>query len=477
MSGRYAGRRALVAATAAALAAGACAPGAARPEESGRAAAAEPELSASPVTTPGYHDETSVAADPIREGGVVAVWQVPATAGRSSDGGATWSSAPLPGTERWELAGDPSVIFSDDGTAHALFIAFDRPDDYRVLGRAAHRNGIFTSRSTDGGGSWTDPAAVVEHAEAPGIPFEDKPMMTADRRDASPHHGNLYVAWTQFRADASGIRFSRSTDGGRSWSEPTEISDRPGSPQDTVGAAEGTDLAVGPDGTLYVVWSDSTGLLLDRSKDGGRTFGRDVHVRRTSDIVFPVPGVARANGYPSLEVDPRSGRLFVTWVDRSAGEADVWLITSDDGGDTWTEPVRVSGDPAGSGREHFFAWSSVDPVTGTYVAGYYRVARPDSADPELRYTISWSGDGGRSFSREPWGAPFRPGGEFLGDYTGVDARAGVAYGAWTDVAADTASAAGEGPGVHGSRHHTRVVVGRAVFGPRSAGSGSGGRRH
>jgi len=439
-----------------------------------------------------------VALDPVRDGGVVAVWQVPATAGRSSDRGATWSSAPLPGTDRWELAGDPSVIFSDHGTAHALFIAFDRPDDYRFLGRAAHRNGIFTSRSSDGGGSWTEPVPVVEHAESPGIPFEDKPMMTADRRDASPHHGSLYVAWTQFRARASGIRFSRSADGGRSWSEAIEISDRPGSPQDTVGAAEGTDLAVGPDGTLYVVWSDSTGILLDRSEDGGRTFGTDVHVRRTSDIVFPVPGVARANGYPSLEVDPRSGRLFVTWVDRSAGEADVWLTTSDDGGDTWTEPVLASGDPAGSGIEHFFAWSSVDPVTGTYVAGYYRTERAaagggeaasgdaEAADPggavgappagpELRYTISWSADGGRTFSQRPWGGPFRPGGEFLGDYTGVDARGGVAYGAWTDVPADTARAAGESPGVHGSRHHTRVVVGRAVFRPRSAGSGSGGR--
>lgn len=462
-------------AAAAALAAAACARGGARPGAAAGTAAAEPELSASPVTSPGYHDETSVAIDPVREGGVVAVWQVPATAGRSADGGATWSSAPLPGTDRWELAGDPSVIFADDGTAHALFIAFDRPDDYRFLGRAAHRNGIFTSRSADGGGSWTDPVPVVEHPETPGIPFEDKPMMTADRRDGSPHHGNLYVAWTQFRAGASGIRFSRSTDGGRSWSGPIEISDRPGSPQDTVGAAEGTDLAVGPDGTLYVVWSDSTGLLLDRSEDGGRTFGTDVHVRRTADIVFPVPGVARANGYPSLEVDPRSGRLFVTWVDRGSGEADVWLTTSEDGGGTWTGPVLVSGDPAGSGIEHFFAWSAVDPVTGTYVAGYYRTVRADPAGPELRYTVSWSTDGGRTFSRRPWGAPFRPGGEFLGDYTGVDARGGVAYGAWTDVPADAARAADGSPGVHGSRHHTRVVVGRAVLRPRSAGSGSGGR--
>lgn len=420
-----------------------------------------PEMSTAVVNGPGYHDETSVAADPRRPGGVVTAWQVPATVARSRDGGVSWKTAVLPGTDAWELSGDPSVTFADDGSAYALFIAFDRPDDYRFLGRAAHRNGIFVSRSSDGGESWSDPSAVVEHREEPGIPFEDKPMMDVDRWSDSPFHGNLYVAWTQFRAGASGIRFARSTDGGRSWSEPVEISDRTGSPQDTVGAAEGTDVAVGPGGTVYVVWSDSTGLLLDRSHDGGRSFGRDVRVARTADIVFPVPSVSRANGYPSLEIDPRTGRLFVTWVDRRGGESDVHLVVSGDGGDRWSDPVRVSGDPPGSGIDHFFAWSSVDPVTGVYVAGYYRSAPEGGADA-VRYTLAWSPDGGRTFSQRPWGSAFRPGGEFLGDYTGVDARAGVAYGAWTEVAPDSA-----GPGRRDERtsggHRTRVVVGRADF--------------
>ncbi|HKK07520.1 MAG TPA: sialidase family protein, partial [Gemmatimonadota bacterium] len=184
------------------------------------------------------------------------------------------------------------------------------------------------------------------------------------------------------------------------------------------------------------------------------------HVTRTGEIVFPVPDVSRANGYPSLEVDPRSGRLFVTWVDRSAGESDVYLTTSGDGGATWSDPVRVSGDPPGSGLEHFFAWSSVDPVTGAYVAGYYRSV-PDSAGA-LRYTLAWSADGGRTFSRVPWGSAFRPGDEFLGDYTGVDVRGGVAYGAWTEVAPDPGSAGGprRSPG---RGHRTTVVVGRADF--------------
>ncbi len=426
-----------------------------------------PTLSVGAVSGAGYHNETSVAIDPVRHGGVIASWQIPATVARSSDGGATWKSVALPGTDRWELAGDPAVTYGPDGTAYALFIAFDRPDDYRFLGRAAHRNGIFVSRSPDGGHEWSDPAAVVEHSEEPGIPFEDKPMMAVDRFGDSPWHGHLYVAWTQFRKAASGIRFARSTDGGSTFSRPIEISDRAGSPQDTLGADEGTDLAVGPGGTVYVVWSDSTGLLLDRSHDGGRTFGTDVHIRRTGPIVFGVPGVARANGYPSLGLDPRTGRLYVTWVDRSAGEADVYLVTSSDRGYSWSEPIRVSGDPVGSGIDHFFAWTAVDPVTGLVATGYYRSGPGGGRSPRLRYMLAWSGDGGRTFTRAPWGATeFRPGGQFLGDYTGVDASSGVVYGAWTEVpgphgAAPADTAAG---GVRGGMHRTLVVVGKASFG-------------
>jgi hypothetical protein len=447
----------------------ACSPAGAQPGGAPVVTRSEgPTVSAVPVSAAGYYNETSIAIDPVRPGGVLAAWQVPTTIGRSGDGGATWRNVVLPGTDLWELAGDPAVTFGADGRAYALFIAFDRPDDYRFLGRAAHRNGIFVSRSTDGGHDWSAPTAVIEHAETPGIPFEDKPMMTVDGWADSPWHGDLYVAWTQFRARESGIRFARSSDGGRTFSAPIEISDRPGSPQDTLGADEGTDLAVGPGGTVYVVWSDSTGLLLDRSDDGGRTFGEDTRIRRTGEIVFPVAGVARASGYPSLELDPRTGRMYVSWVDTSAGEADVYLVTSADRGHSWSEPVLVSGDPPGSGVDHFFAWTSVDPVTGLLVAGYYRGDTNERGERVLRYMLAWSSDGGVTFSNRPWSeGTFAPAGEFLGDYTGVDARAGVAYAAWTEVAPpekDGERAVSAGGGARRPAHWTRVVVGKARFG-------------
>src|SRR5512146_1494334 len=79
--------------------------------------AASPGVSASPVTAYGYHNETSIAINPARPSNVIAVYQVPATAAATEDGGRSWRSQALPGTQAFELAGDPSVLFDGDGRA------------------------------------------------------------------------------------------------------------------------------------------------------------------------------------------------------------------------------------------------------------------------------------------------------------------------------------------------------------------------
>ncbi|HET7583881.1 MAG TPA: sialidase family protein [Gemmatimonadaceae bacterium] len=412
-------------------------------------------LAADSVTGRGYHNETFAAINPLNTAEMVVSYQVPATVAHSTDGGATWRGAPLPGTDAFELAGDPSVTYDGDGHAYALYIAFDRPDDYDTLGRAAHRNGIYINRSDDGGRTWRGVAApVIERAELPGIPFEDKPMMIIDRSQDAARRGRIYVAWTEFRRHETAILFSRSTDGARTFSTPVEISDRAGSPKDSVGAAEGTALALAPDGTVYVVWSDSTGILLDVSHDGGRTFGRDRLIARTSDIVFGISGIARANGYPSIACDPHDGRLYVLWVDARLGATMPFLITSGDGGTTWSEPRAVA--PRDSANR-FFAWMALDPSTGLLAVSYYRETTPGT----FAYDLAWSTDRGASFTYRQWSAgTFAPRGEFLGDYTGIDAQGGVVAAAWTEARGDSARPAGEEH--RPIAHHAQVVAGRAV---------------
>lgn len=108
---------------------------------------------------------------------------------------------------------------------------------------------------------------VVDHLNSTQ-PFEDKPWPGVDTVADSPHRGNLYVAWTRFDtygskdpADKSHIVFSRSRDGGQTFSVPIRVSDTPGDAQDSDDTVEGAVPAIGrsipPTGRS--TWSSTTG--------------------------------------------------------------------------------------------------------------------------------------------------------------------------------------------------------------------------
>jgi hypothetical protein len=73
--------------------------------------------------------------------------------------------------------------------------------------------------------------------------------------------GNLDVAWN---GDGDSLFFIRSTDSGSTFSFPVSV---PGSAGPT-----SQQIAVGPDGSIDVVWVSGTALLFSRSLDGGGTF-------------------------------------------------------------------------------------------------------------------------------------------------------------------------------------------------------------
>src|SRR5262249_35578325 len=154
----------------------------------------------------------------------------------------------------------------------------------------------------------------------------------------------LYIGWTEFRLDKSIMLFSRSTDTGKTWSKPIEISTREGLPRDDNGAVEGFTGAVASDGTLYVVWCDISGIVLAVSKDGGRSFSRSRTIIKTGPSYFDPTSVGRGNGFPQIAIDPRMGTLVVAWCDYTNGDIDVFSAISRDRGKHWTTPQRVNND-------------------------------------------------------------------------------------------------------------------------------------
>lgn len=383
---------------------------------------------------PGYFNEPSIAVNAKNPQQVVVAWQINASAAYSKDGGQTWTVAEGTAPKDYRVSGDVSVVFDSVGHAHLCYIAFDKLGTPQYWARGATRNGIFVRRSLDGGQTWDPNAvAVASHESLPAIPFEDKPYIVA--ATAGPHAGDLYIGWTQFTLTTTELLFSRSTDGGASWSNPIKLNSVSGLPRDDNGALEGFDGAVAPDGTLYAIWDDRNGIMMAESHDGGISFTKERRILPAGPAFFGITEVARSNGFPQIGIDPQSGRLYVAWSDYSNGDVDVFVSYSSDHGKVWSAPVRVNNDPIHNGNDQFFQWMAVDPVSGAVNVIFYD-RRGDNKQTTV--TLARSTDGGKSFDNFALDQDaFEADGDFLGDYLALAAHGNKVFAAWAhEVAAE-----------------------------------------
>jgi len=389
----------------------------------------------------GFFNEPSIAINPNNPQQVVAAYQGNARVAYSPDAGRHWLYPTGIESKNYRVSGDVSITYDNQGHAYICYITFDKLGTRNYWAHNSSRNGIFVRRSVDAGSNWeAKDVAAAEQPDQTNGPFEDKPYIVADNSHG-PYAGNLYIGWTRWTLTDSRMVFVRSTDHGKTWSKPIEIDDVRGLPRDDNGALEGFAGVVGPDGALYAVWADGNHLRHTVSTDGGVTFSRTRNIVETAPIMFGVDGVARANGFPQIGIDPRGGpkggRLYVTWSDYRNGDVDVFCSSSNDQGATWSPAVRVNNDPPHNGAEQFFQWMAVDPSDGAvYVVFYDR--RGDPKEHEETVVLARSTDGGQTFQNYSWmDQAFDAKGAFLGDYSGIAALNGRVYGIWAEKPADT----------------------------------------
>jgi hypothetical protein len=147
-----------------------------------------------------------------------------------------------------------------------------------------------------------------------------------------------------------------------------------------------------------------------------------------------IPGFYRANGLPFLMSDmsngPNRGTLYLNWCDQRNGadNTDVWLLKSNDGGNSWSEPIKVNQDQTKT--HQFLTTMSIDQSNGNLHFVYYdrRKYRETSTD------VVWasSSDGGTTFKEETISQkPFTPNDKvFFGDYLGIAAVNGHVHPIW-----------------------------------------------
>ncbi len=350
----------------------------------------------------------------------------------SHDGGLSWSQQKL--SSSMGVYGDPVVRADMNGQFYYAHLSDPDNAPYRS---EAFLDRIVVQTSTDQGKTWSDGS----HPAVRGTKDQDKQWMAID-----PQTNHLYMTWTEFDRygsknpeDKSRILFSKTTDAGQSWSDPISINQYDGDCVDSDLTTEGAVPAVGPDGEVYVTWSFDHKLYFDKSLDGGMTWMDQDRIvaDQFEGWDISVPGFGRVNGMPVTEVDqsqgPQRGRIYINWSDQRNGtdDTDIWIISSDNQGETWTNPKRVNDDAAG--KHQFFSWMDVDPMTGyIYIVFYDRRHYPDNRTDVY---LAYSTDGGASFTNTKINeSAFTPSAMvFLGDYNDISAYNNQIRPIWTQM--------------------------------------------
>lgn len=363
-------------------------------------------------------NEPSIAVDPTHPNHMVIGWRQFATTtsnfreagyAYTRDGGLTWT---FPGVlEDGVFRSDPVLDCDADGNFYYLGLTMTRPPE--AITRTCH---LF--KSSNGGLTWSP--AVFAYGG-------DKEWMAIDRSDG-PGRGHIYSSWNPNYSDFGEGFFTRSVDGGASFEFPIAMP------------------AVPLFGTMVV---DDEGMLLIAGKEAAATgdafsFLRSADARNPlvtptfTTTTFQMGGVL-LNGaaYPPspnpdgwlgqvwIDIDrsggPRDGNVYVLCsVDPPdvpgiyADPLDIHFVRSEDGGATWSAPVRVNDDPVGNGAWQWFGTMSVAP--NGRIDAVWNDTRNTLLSTYSQLFYAFSNDGGVTWS------PNQPCSGIWGSYLGFPSQ-------------------------------------------------------
>ncbi|MBZ5571888.1 MAG: glycoside hydrolase [Acidobacteriia bacterium] len=367
----------------------------------------------------------------------------------SRDGGSTWELSCMISFaykgQGYDPDFEPVVGYDRRGTAYiAGFYLIE--DDFSSFGFEA------IQKSSDGGKTWTEPTPALGRSNStPGYAW-----LAVDTSFTSPYVDTVYLAAVLAgplgNNSINEVVVSHSNDGGATWKQA------PVAPLQKYPAGDAnTNIAVGSDGTVYLTWvycdtspnfcdDNKLHVLFSKSSDGGNTWS-EPRLIVTANYIYPLPNTDNVGvaDIPIIAVDnssgPHSGNLYVCMYNWTGCYMRVGVIRSSDSGNTESRPVPVA--PVSDTHDQFFPWLSVSPTGLVGVSWLDR--RNDPANIDYQAFAAISTDGGLSFSPNiqlttAFSNPNHngAGNDWMGNYTG-NTWAGPNYfvAAWMDTSNGT----------------------------------------
>jgi hypothetical protein len=282
----------------------------------------------------------------------------------STNGGNSWEGSDTCSGEIITFhGGDPGITIDKDGT----FII-------TRLGRSPF-TGLYSHFSIDSGQTWSFQNTI-------STDDLERATIATDAILTSSFYGRTYSAWVRFTSPFS-VWFTYTDDGAQNWNPPQQINNP--SPQSR---SAGGDIAIGPNGEVYVCWAGVTDtspfkeIIVGFASSSNGSSNWNV-----TENAFPVNGITglltekgniRVNGLPSIAVDltggTRNGWIYIVTGQKDLAPAgsdpDIILNRSTDGGQTWSSAIRVNQDPVNNGKTQYFPTIHIDKFGAVNVIFY-----------------------------------------------------------------------------------------------------------
>jgi len=339
----------------------------------------------------------------------------------SVDGGVSWTRGTLPGTTTF--AGGMYSAISDPA------VAYDRAHASWLVTALAitSTDTVVVSRSPDGI-NWSGPAVISN------TPDSDKNWIACDNTQTSPYYGHCYVEWDD-PSDSGHFWMSTSTDGGQTWSAPAAPADNAtGLGGVPVVQANGTVIVPASDdaGTHMLAFTSTNGgsswnvstiisTISDHTVAGDlRSDPLPTSANDASGLVYVMWQDCRfRSGCSANDIVMSTSSDGVRWSDPVRVPIDATTSTVDH----FLATVAI--DPSTSGNSAHL----------TLVYHYYPSATCGASDCALNVAYVTSQDGGSSWSNPTalagpmtlaWLADTNQG-RMVGDYVGLTYVAGRAF--------------------------------------------------
>lgn len=310
-----------------------------------------------------FDGEPYLAINPTNSQNLVAAWMGIKLSGglyriaiktrASFDGGSTWSTAnSLPHFGTGYGSADVSMAFDKNGL---LFISYI---DYK---QAPDSGGIYVARSFDGGLNWDTPSKAFDMYDDANKRPIDRPWLVVDNSN-TPNFGTLYITTKPAPWIPAPNRnyYKVSTDSGHSWSAIANIDGGTHLIGNFIAApmAAPATTQSGNFCTVYPSYVTTQNILpayyFSYSNNQGQSFSYT-----TVFAAVPAAGDTNLkNGYQLIAHPADSNKLIFLTPDSQNGDADIVGFHSNDGGQTWSAPVRINDDAVANGKAQDMVWGA-----------------------------------------------------------------------------------------------------------------------